>query len=536
MRLTTLLALLALPALVEAQNTLGYYPSGLARYDLSNSESIAAMGVQPDGKVVVAAWGGHTHGHSIEMNILRLASDGTLDLGVRTHFGQEATYADVLVLQNDGKILVAGLNYGDPSSNSGLALARINADGGFDASFGNGGHVLTPLGDAFEVTNMLVESDGTILVAGHFSGEAQVYVLRYSSSGDLDASSGTGGLLPADQALLASLGMGARPPTALSSTVVQPDGRVITEGPGFTVERRNPDGSLDQSFGDMGRAQVGFPRSTYDEFRGMPILAGPPDYSIRSRGMVLQPDGGIVVGTVIEGFPSDLAFYRFTADGTLDRAGACSDPETAPFYGGGFEVVDYQALVKVITPVGGARYEFYNTRNLYVEPPGAFAYRSDRLESFPGQMQEQGDTFTFTAGSTQPGVLYFPIMALDPDKSNRVAFFLRVTDGCGRTVDVDPAFTLATADERGDEFSLAQSQPNPARDQATIEFSLDRAAEARLTLYDALGREVAVLIDRRMESGAHAAPVDVSALPSGVYVYRLASEGRTRTGRLVVAR
>ena len=50
--------------------------------------------------------------------------------------------------------------------------------------------------------------------------------------------------------------------------------------------------------------------------------------------------------------------------------------------------------------------------------------------------------------------------------------------------------------------------------------ALDGPARVRLAVYDALGREVAVLLDGPLGAGTHAAPFDGSALPAGVYVAR----------------
>ena len=539
MRFALLLLMAALPSLTHAQVSQGFYPTGLARYDFARNEQIADMAVEPDGRVVVAAWGGSTLGSAVEFEILRLNHDGTTDFWIRTNFEQEGSYADVLVLQKDGKILVAGRNYGDPSSNDGLALARLNSDGDFDLSFGNDGHVITALDGVFEVTAMLVQDDGTVLVAGYFDGPDQRYVLRYSASGDLDESYGDNGLMEADQAFLISLGLEQERPRATSDTIVQPDGKILTKGNSngdFQIERFNSDGTIDASFGNSGRVRVGFPQPTYrGDWDGAPPLDGPPDYSADFSAFVLQPDGGIFVGGQVGAFPSDLGFFRLNADGTLDRGGACSDPRTAPSYAGGYEVDDYDALIKVVTPTGGARFEFYNTRNLYVGAPGTYVYGGSGRDAFPGQMSEQGNAFTFVPGVTLPGELYFPIYALDPESTNRVSFFLRVTDGCGRTVDVDPSFALTRKDEHhAPVFALEQGYPNPARDHSNISFTLEQAGETRLILYDLLGREVAALAEGRLEAGEHSVAVDATGLPSGVYIYRLTSNGRTLTQTLTV--
>ncbi len=78
--------------------------------------------------------------------------------------------------------------------------------------------------------------------------------------------------------------------------------------------------------------------------------------------------------------------------------------------------------------------------------------------------------------------------------------------------------------------------PNPLERMGTLSFGLAEGADVRLTVYDALGREVAVLAEGAFEAGPHAATFDASGLPAGVYVYRLAVDGTVQTGRMTVVR
>lgn len=84
------------------------------------------------------------------------------------------------------------------------------------------------------------------------------------------------------------------------------------------------------------------------------------------------------------------------------------------------------------------------------------------------------------------------------------------------------------------EFRLAQSYPNPFNPVATIEFDLPKSGRARLAVFNALGERVAVLFDREAPAGRYRADFDASALPSGVYFYRLTADGFSETRKMTL--
>ncbi len=98
-------------------------------------------------------------------------------------------------------------------------------------------------------------------------------------------------------------------------------------------------------------------------------------------------------------------------------------------------------------------------------------------------------------------------------------------------------FGGATAGEGGVSVDLAVTAwPNPASGSATVGYGVAEAADVRVSVVDALGREVAVLAEGPRGPGRHAATLDGSALPAGVYVVRVAAGAEVRTARLTVAR
>ena len=84
------------------------------------------------------------------------------------------------------------------------------------------------------------------------------------------------------------------------------------------------------------------------------------------------------------------------------------------------------------------------------------------------------------------------------------------------------------------EFQLQQNYPNPFNPTTTIEFALPKQSNVTLKLFDILGREVATLVDAELESGVHKINFDGKDLASGMYFYRIHTEGFMKTKKLML--
>jgi uncharacterized delta-60 repeat protein len=217
--------------------------------------------VQPDGRIAVAieyADGSNAHW----LTVMRYESNGVIDstfggqgtgtIRVRTaFFAAFDSYSRALVLQPDGKIVLAG--YGWVHFQSGntydIEVTRFNADGTWDTAFG-GGVVSTDMGESDDRGySAVLQSDGKILVGG--SGGQGFALARYNSDGSLDSTlNGTGKV---------SVAMGGGSLDAASSIALQADGKIVLGGWAkvgatykFALARLNSNGSLDTSFNDTG--------------------------------------------------------------------------------------------------------------------------------------------------------------------------------------------------------------------------------------------------------------------------------------------
>ncbi len=69
--------------------------------------------------------------------------------------------------------------------------------------------------------------------------------------------------------------------------------------------------------------------------------------------------------------------------------------------------------------------------------------------------------------------------------------------------------------------NLSSAYPNPFNPQANFTLEVAEQQSVRIVVYDALGRQVRVLLDGTRQAGAHEVVFDTSDLPSGTYLYRL---------------
>ncbi len=83
-------------------------------------------------------------------------------------------------------------------------------------------------------------------------------------------------------------------------------------------------------------------------------------------------------------------------------------------------------------------------------------------------------------------------------------------------------------------FALAQNYPNPFNPTTTINFSVGKASNVKLTVYNLLGQKVATLLDNRMDPGTYAVQFDARNFASGVYFYRLQAGDFTSSKKMLL--
>jgi uncharacterized delta-60 repeat protein len=158
-------------------------------------EEAYGIAIQTDGKIVL---GGDSYVDMHRFAVMRFSTSGELDTSfdgdgkVVTGFPSLSAVGRDIAVQSDGKIVLAGYAYTNTSpANYDFAVARYNANGSLDASFGTDGMVTTSLGSTGDYGyGVALQPDGKIVVAGYAgsSGAYSFAVVRYNANGTLDTS------------------------------------------------------------------------------------------------------------------------------------------------------------------------------------------------------------------------------------------------------------------------------------------------------------------------------------------------------------
>jgi uncharacterized delta-60 repeat protein len=293
---------------------------GMVTTDIHHSTDIAnAVAIQPDGKLVVVGESYQNNDFSGEDFIVtRYNTDGTLDntFGsggkVRTDFPGLAAVPSSVVIQPDGKIVVAGGAFPLFTFLGNFELVRYNPNGSLDQSFGNGGIVTTIFPEGSYADAVALQPDGKIVAAGTVfvefnigdSSDTDFALARYNRDGTPDATFGNGGQVSTDFFGLEDDAF---------SVLIQRDGKIVAVGSAnnpvtyydFASVRYLSNGTIDTTFGVSGKVTTDFGVAGFDRAQSAALQ---PDGRIVAAGFAISQNGGV----------QDFAVARYTSNGVLD--------------------------------------------------------------------------------------------------------------------------------------------------------------------------------------------------------------------------
>jgi len=227
--------------------------------DFGGGGSATGVALQPDGKIVAVGFAS-VDADRAGFAVARYNPDGSLDGSFAgdgrqtTDFGGDAAASGV-VIQPDGKIIAAGRANGLEGEGS-FALARYNPDGSLDSSFAGDGRQTTDIGGDDAAADVALQPDGSIVAVGSsysfIAGSTAFVIARYDADGSPDGSfGGFGGLR------FTSFGG----TDSAYGVAIDPDGKIVAVGDAsgdFGLARYQLDGSLDATFSDDGTQTTDF--------------------------------------------------------------------------------------------------------------------------------------------------------------------------------------------------------------------------------------------------------------------------------------
>ncbi len=421
-------------------------------FSVGNGGGYSKLVIQPDGKLLVAGGMSYSTPNNPRLLLARYHSNGTLDStfgtdGAALHFSGQAVNGFTQL--SDGKILVCtdwGNNY---------CVQKFTATGAIDSTFGVNGKTLAKPSNSNDNTPrcMAVQADGKIVVGGGFTGSSithgDVGLIRFNTNGSVDSTFGTNGVVTLDIDSVNNI---------VIELAIQPDGKIIAGGyfqgiytgvlgTDFALLRFNSNGTRDMAFGTNGKTTYNLISDSVTLTRGT------------FTDMLLQPDGKIIAGGQNE---SDFMLLRYNSNGTFDNT----------FGNGGL----------MVGSMGPANTDYL--RGMALQTDGKIVATGITNDGFSFQFATA--RFLPIAGSV--GVLDFTDSSID-----------------------------------------LLIYPNPVRDNATLQYTLLNQENINVSLLNANGQLVQSILNETQNAGEHTLKIDLNpTLPAGNY-FVVVSNGNSKS-------
>ena len=98
----------------------------------------------------------------------------------------------------------------------------------------------------------------------------------------------------------------------------------------------------------------------------------------------------------------------------------------------------------------------------------------------------------------------------------------------------DPVSSNETVRSDSDHFSLQRIYPNPFTSETLFEYTLDKATQVQLSIFNSIGQLVGQLLNDRKQAGTHSVTWRPEGLPPGIYSYRLKMGQKVQAGKLIM--
>ncbi|MGK9475331.1 putative Ig domain-containing protein [Melioribacter sp. OK-6-Me] len=147
-----------------------------------------------------------------------------------------------------------------------------------------------------------------------------------------------------------------------------------------------------------------------------------------------------------------------------------------------------------------------------------------RIVSGPGEISANGE-YSWAPTPSQAGKSY--VLMVEASDGNLTAVSTK-------TIKVSDTVTGIEEDGIPRDFKLLQNFPNPFNPTTTIKYAVPKEAHVKLTVYNVLGQEIAVLVNGLKSAGYHTVNFDASNLNTGMYIYKLEAGDFTSVKKMIL--
>ncbi|MFS8083448.1 MAG: T9SS type A sorting domain-containing protein [Ginsengibacter sp.] len=490
-----------------------------------------SVAIQSDGKIVA---GGLSNNGS-NLTLARYNANGSLDNSFGTNGittisnipGESVAYS--IAIQNDGKILAGG-DYIDFNGNYRFLLARLNTNGNFDSSFGTNGIapeiVIGPTDD--EIRSLAVGPDGKIIAAGYSQNSGGNYLFalaRYNINGGLDSTFGSNGIVTT--AIMAY--------AEAESVALQSDEKIVLSGISynapttyFALTRYNTDGTLDNGFG----------------IQTLAVDGGSQAYA-----MEIQNDGKIVEAGSLVGGRSNFAMVRYLPTGVLDNSFAVNGVDTTSMGSQNGAIAYAIRLVNSRIYLGGTTGNEWGLA-AYINNAGALPVT---YLNFDGILQNGNALLSWSTANEINNKGFEVQKSMDGQTFNDIGFVaghgnssqlhnynytdVKVLSGSNyyrlKQIDMDGRITYSSIIKLDyTKFGWAVLG-NPSSNNSWVQVQMDKSANIIVQVVGMNGSVIQNTNEGKIEAGTYSIPLHLNNVSSGIYVLRLIVDGKSYSKEII---
>ncbi|MES2617418.1 MAG: T9SS type A sorting domain-containing protein [Bacteroidota bacterium] len=486
-------------------------------FQISNVSNINSIKLQADGKIIVL---GSAFNDSSSYIIARYLSNGTLDNSFSddgylvSDFGKKDNYCSEVIIHANGQMTIVGRTGGTDYFYD-LALARLNDDGTYDNTFGNGGKLIIHADTVeynFSAAN--IQSDNKIVLAGYGRkstlGTYDFMVMRLNTDGSVDSAFATNGKLRYGYTSLNA---------SVRDIALDANGKLIVVGGSirgaldsdFAIARINTDGTLDTDFSLDGKATIVF---NNNEEQG-------------AAAVTVQKDGKIVMaGSASYQGRYGVGLTRMNDNGTQDNTFSQDGLQTRRVYN------DFYANDMALDSAG----RIFVCGQMYASGKSMFAIMAFNADgSYNNNFGYNGlDSFMIDSTNTIENCM---AMAIQKDQKIIVVGNTTQNMGYGGKIGMarynkTPFLGILNLNKISTPVLV---YPNPVTDNISLRYTLAHTESMTVTLTDIQGKILMTYtIDEIQTKGEHTLSLNLPAdLAKGQYLICLSSSKELTTVKIV---